>query len=271
MNPPRTSTLAYTDSATGPTLVLLHAFPLDREMWTPQLPALTKQNRVVTVDLPGLGHSPAGDEPFTIDAAADAVAALLPSLGISERIVVGGLSMGGYVAMAFARRHADQLTGLILADTKSEPDDEAAKQNREKLIALAKAKGAAGVIEQMLPKMLSDDTWANRPDVVETVRAIAARQPTVGVVNAIAALRDRPDATPGLDNVVVPTLILVGEHDAITPPLAAVAMGARVWGSEVVTIPGAGHLSNLENPAAFNAAVLEFLAKVGPTTKPANT
>src|SRR5205823_5949368 len=95
-----------------------------------------------------------------------------------------------------------------------------------------------------------------------TVRTIASRQSTEGVVNALAALRDRPDASPGLDNVSAPTLILVGEHDVVTPPFAASSIGARVWGSKVVSIPDAGHLSNLENPEAFNAAVLEFLANV---------
>jgi pimeloyl-ACP methyl ester carboxylesterase len=264
-------TVAYTDSADGPTLVLIHAFPLDREMWQPQLAALTGKARVLAIDLPGFGQSAAGPEPFTIDSAADLVADLLDAVGAPDRAVVGGLSMGGYVAMAFARRHADRLSGLILADTRSEPDDDAAKQTREKLIALAREKGGAGVFEQMLPKLLSEDTRANRPEVVEAVRRIAARQSGEAVANALAALRDRPDATPGLDNVAVPTLILVGEHDAVTPPVLASSMSARVWGSLMVTIPGAGHLSNLENPEAFNAAVVEFLATVNPATKPANT
>jgi pimeloyl-ACP methyl ester carboxylesterase len=256
----RGQTLVYTDTTDGPTVVLLHAFPLDRETWQPQLVPLGGKARVLTVDLPGFGGS--SPAPFTVDSAADLVAALLAKLGVSGRVVVGGLSMGGYVAMAFARRHADRLAGLILADTKSEPDDEAGRQNREKMIALAKEKGAAAVVEQMIPRLLSEDTRQNRSEVVETVRRIASRQSTDGIVNGLAALRDRPDATPGLDNVTVPTLVLVGEHDAVTPPLAASAIGARVWGSKVVTIPNAGHLSNLENPEAFNTAVLEFLANV---------
>ena len=252
--------LAYTDSSEGPVLVLLHAFPLDREMWQPQLVPLGGKARVLALDLPGFGGSTPTS--FTVDSAADAVAAFLKKLGVKGRIVIGGLSMGGYVAMAFARRHADQVAGLILADTKSEPDDDAAKQNRDKVIGLAKEQGPAAVIEQMIPKLLSENTRANRADVVETVRTIASRQSTDGVVNALIALRDRPDASLGLDTVSAPTLVLVGEHDAVTPPLAASSMGARIWGSKVVTIPDAGHLSNLENPEAFNAAVLEFLATV---------
>lgn len=269
------TTLAYsdtdTDTAAGLTLVLLHAFPLDREMWRPQLDALAGRARVLAIDLPGFGHSPVAATPFTVDSAADAVAALLDAAGVAGRVVVGGLSMGGYVAMAFARRHPDRLAGLILADTRGEPDDDAAKQGRETMIALANTQGAAAVAERMLPKLLGEATRATRPDVVETVRRIAARQSAEGVAAALAALRDRPDANPGLDAVAVPTLILVGEHDAVTPPVLASAMGARIWGSLVETIPAAGHLSNLENPEAFNAAVVEFLATVGPTTKPANT
>ncbi|MDB5307039.1 MAG: alpha/beta hydrolase [Gemmataceae bacterium] len=267
----RGTKLASTDSSDGPTLVLLHAFPLDREMWRPQLTGLAGTARVLAVDLPGFGQSPAGPGPFTVDSAADAVADLLDRTGITGRVVVGGLSMGGYVAMAFARRHPDQLAGLILADTRGEPDDDAAKQNREKLIALVREKGAAAVAEQMLPRLLSENTRANRPEVVDEVRRIAGRQSAEGVANGLTGLRDRPDAGPGLDAVAVPTLILVGEHDAVTPPTLAAAMGARVWGSLVVTIPDAGHLSNLENPGAFNAAVVEFLATVTPATRPANT
>lgn len=263
--------LAYTDSADGPTLVLLHAFPLDRQMWRPQLAALAGKCRILAIDLPGFGESPTGSPPLMIDSAADAVAAFLDAVGVAGRVVVGGLSMGGYVALAFARRHADRLAGLILADTRSEPDDDAGKQNRDKLIALAKDMGATAIFEQMKPKLFSDETRANRPAVVEQVQAIAERQSAEGVAAALAALRDRPDAAPGLDNIAVPTLILVGEHDAITPPTLASALAARIWGSELVRIPGAGHLSNLENPEAFNAAVSEFLAKLAPAVKPANT
>ena len=263
------STLAATDTTEGPLLVLLHAFPLDRQMWEPQLHALAPRARVLAVDLPGFGGSSPGPVPFTVDSAADSVADFLTGCGIGGPVVIGGLSMGGYVAMAFARRHPTRLAGLILADTRGEPDDDAARQTREKTIALVREKGAAGLIEQMLPKLLCDETRANRPAVVDAVRSIALRQPAETLVNAIAALRDRPDAMPGLDGVTVPTLILVGQHDTITPPLAASAMAARVFGSEVVTIPEAGHLSNLENPAAFNAAVTAFLAEVGPTVRPA--
>ena len=253
---PNGRTVGYDDAGRGPALVLLHAFPLDRTMWAPQLAALADVARVVAPDLPGFGESsPAA---FTIDTAADFVSDLLTALDI-PRAVVGGLSMGGYVALAFARRHADKLGGLILADTRAGQDDRGAKANRTKSIALVKERGSAALFESMLPKVLSERTHAARPDVVARVRAIAARQPAAGVVAALEALRDRPDANPGLAAVAVPTLIIVGEHDTVAPPLAAANMSAQVRGSRFVHIPGAGHLSNVENPEAFSAAVRAFL------------
>jgi len=173
--------------------------------------------------------------------------------------------MGGYVALAFARRHPEKLAGLILADTKAETDDDTGRANREKSIALTREQGVPALLEGMLPKMLCDDTRETKPGVVKVVRAIAGRQSEEGVTAALAALRDRPDATPALGNVSANTLILVGEHDTITPPLAAASLGANIWGSKIVTVPGAAHLSNLENPEAFNVALREFLANVHQT------
>lgn len=259
--------LAYTDTAAGPTLVLLHAFPLDREMWRPQLAALAGTARVLAVDLPGFGRTPLPATPWTVDSAAEQVGGLLDTLGLTGRIVVGGLSMGGYVAMAFARRFPDRLAGLILADTRAEPDDAAAKEGRAKMIALARKDGAAAVVDAMLPKLLSEKAT---PAVKDAVRAMGLRQTQEGVTAALAALRDRSDAAPGLDQVSVPTLVIVGEHDAVTPPTLAAAMAGRVYGSELVTIPNAGHLSNLENPEVFNSAVIRFLAERTPAVKPAS-
>jgi 3-oxoadipate enol-lactonase len=257
----RGGTLAYTDTGSGPPLVLLHAFPLDHRMWRPQLDAFGGKARVITVDFPGFGQSPVGS--FSMDSAADQIAGLLDALNIPGPVTVGGLSMGGYAALAFARRHPGRLAGLILADTKSDPDDDAGKQNRDRLIALTREFGPAAVYEAMLPKVISDYTRDKRSDVVEKIRTIAAAQSAAGVIGGLAALRDRPNATPGLGGIAVPTLILVGEHDSTTPPAVAEEMAARVPGSRVVTIPTAGHLSNLENPEAFNAAVVGFLTQRG--------
>ncbi|VTU01885.1 alpha beta hydrolase : Alpha/beta hydrolase fold OS=Rubrobacter xylanophilus (strain DSM 9941 / NBRC 16129) GN=Rxyl_0135 PE=4 SV=1: Abhydrolase_6 [Gemmataceae bacterium] len=260
--PQRGLRLAYDDVGTGLPVVLLHAFPFDREMWSPQHGPLSVLDvRVLAPDFPGFGRSTAGSDPFTIEGAADVVADFLAALNV-ERAVIGGLSMGGYVAMAFARKYPERVTALVLADTRPAPDDQQARENRDKAIAAVKADGAAKFAEGMIPKLLCESTTKNQPQVVEFVRKVATRQPAPAVIAALEALRDRPDATPGLASFTRPTLVLVGEFDAVTPPLSAARLAAHVAGSELAHIPDAGHLSNVENPDAFNAAVAKFLKKV---------
>ncbi len=252
-------TIGYDEAGSGPPLVLLHAFPLDRSMWQPQLAALADVARVIALDLPGFGESaPAA---FTIDGVADVVAEFLAALDI-PKATVGGLSMGGYVALALARNHADRLSALILADTRAGVDDTNAKANRDKAVALAEEKGSAALFEGMVSKVLCDLTRSSRPEVVARVKAIAAKQPAAIVVAALAALRDRPDANRGLKDIAVPTIVLVGEHDAVTPPLSSANLSAQIRGCKLVHIPDAGHLSSVENPDAFNAAVRGFLANL---------
>jgi len=250
-------TIGYDEAGSGAPLLLLHAFPLDRGMWQPQLSALADVAHVIAPDLPGFGES--DPTPFTIDGVADVLAAFLVALGIPKAIVCG-LSMGGYVALALARRHSDMLNGLILADTRAGIDDSTAKANRDKSIALVGEKGSAALFEAMSAKVLSDAARAEKPELVTRLKEIAAKQSAASVVAALAALRDRPDANPGLKAIRVPTLVVVGEFDAVTPPLSSANLSAQIRGSKLVHIPGAGHLSNVENAAAFNAAVRDFLA-----------
>ena len=246
-----TVSLAFSESGSGLPVVLLHAFPFDRTMWMPQ--AALENVRLLLPDLPGFGGSPVADS--TVDTMADAIANWLDELKVVEQIVLGGCSMGGYVALAFARRYPARLRGLLLADTKAEPDDDAGKANRNKMIAAAATLTAASVIDGMIPKALSEVTRATRPAVVAEVRRIGAAQPVAGIVAAPKMMRDRPDARPSLAAIRVPTLIVVGEHDAITTPSAAQAMAVAIPGSRLAILPTAGHLSNLEVPEAFNAAV----------------
>jgi pimeloyl-ACP methyl ester carboxylesterase len=253
------SPLSCDDIGSGPPIVLLHAFPLARAMWRPQTQALQSRYRVIAPDLPGFGNSGAFTGAPSVETMADAVAALLDALAVSEPIVLGGLSMGGYVALAFARRHARRLRGLILADTRAEADSAEARANRDRTIAFARQHTAADVIEQMLPKLLGDTTRAQRPLAADEVRRISMAQPIDGFVAALQALRDRPDATAGLAAISVPTLVLVGSEDTLTPPAVAQTLAAEIRGATLVTIAEAGHLSNLERPEQFNAAVASFL------------
>ncbi len=255
--PARGLTLGYDEAGSGKTpLILLHAFPLDRTMWEPQLAGLADAARVVALDLPGFGESSVAE--FSIEGAADVVAEFLTVREIPKPVVCG-LSMGGYVALALARKHPNRLAGLILADTRAGVDDSQAKANRTKSIALVNEKGTAALFETMAPKVLSEQTHAAKPEVVARVKSIAAKQSPASVAAALAALRDRPDANDGLKAIAVPTLVIVGEHDAVTPPLSAANLSAQIRGSKLVHIPGTGHLSNVENAEAFNAAVRTFL------------
>jgi pimeloyl-ACP methyl ester carboxylesterase len=250
--------LAHDDVGQGLPVVLLHAFPLSRQMWRPQVEALQSACRLIVPDLPGFGESPPQSTP-SIEGMADAVAALLDERGVKEPIVLGGLSMGGYVAFAFARKYPARLAKLILADTKAEPDDAAAKANRDRMIELASKNPVSVVIEQMLPKLLGPRTLAESPAVVAEVKRIATAQRPEGVVAALKALRDRPDSRPTLAQIRVPTLFIVGRDDALTPVEASRSMAGQVPGSGLALIADAGHLSNLEHPGAFNDAVLAFL------------
>lgn len=240
-----------------PTIVLLHAFPLSSAMWRPQVDGLSDRYRVVAPDLPGFGEA-AGVPGWTVDSAADELAKFLEGSD-SQPVVVGGLSMGGYVALAFARRHPGLLRGLILADTKAEPDADCAKANRDRMMAFARDHGPAAVIDAMIGNMVGPRTTADRPEVVAEVKRIAGSQSVDAIVAALTALRDRPDATPGLADIRVPTLVIVGEDDILTPPATATAMAAAIPHARLEVLPSAGHLANLETPDAFTAAVRAFV------------
>jgi len=250
--------IAYRDQGSGPGVVLLHAFPLDSSMWRHQVEALSDEFRVIAPDLPGFGGS-AVSAGLTIDSVADVVAELLDHLGMNERVIVGGVSMGGYASLGFARLYPQRVRALILADTKADPDDEDGRANRDRLIQLVADRGPAALADEMLPKALAPGTAAAKPDVVRVVRETAARQSADGLTVALRALRDRPDARPGLAHISFPTLVLVGDQDGVTPPEKARELVAVIPNARLVTIPAAGHFSNLEEPVAFTNAVREFL------------
>jgi pimeloyl-ACP methyl ester carboxylesterase len=255
--------LKFYESGSGRPVVLLHGFPLSHWMWRPQHHALSSVCRLITPDLPGFGDSPLLTTPPSVEAMADAVAEMLDEINLREKIILGGLSMGGYVCFAFMRKYADRVAGLILADTRAEPDDETAKGNRDKLIGFAATNPPAAVVEQMLPKLLGAKTLADQPEVVAEVKRIGSAQRPAAIIGALQALRNRPDSTPTLAQIRVPTLILVGTDDTLTPPAMSEKMAAGITGAKLVTIADAGHLANLEQPAAFSDAVRAWLQGLG--------
>lgn len=245
--------LAWEERGRGTPLVLLHAFPLDRRMWRDVAEVLALDALCITPDFPGLGES---EGAATIEEFADDVAALLDHLRI-DRAVVGGLSMGGYAALAFARRHPQRLLGLLLADTRAGADGAEARAARDAVITRIAGEGAEGYVGEFVPKLVAKENRAARDHAL----AIGLLQPMLGVAGALAALRDRPDATPGLAAVRAPTLVIVGGEDVLTPPAEARRIAEGIEGAALVEIPGAGHLSALERPDAFAAAARDLLRR----------
>lgn len=247
----------FVDSGgSGLPVVLLHAFPLDGRMWDAQARELSRQSRVIVPDLPGFGRS-AAIPASSLDQMADEVAALLDVLGI-ERATIAGLSMGGYTALAFARRHGARLARLALCDTRSVPDTSEGRKTRDANIALVDREGVSAVVERMLPVLLSPSASS---ETKERVRAIGNSQTGAGVKAALGAMRDRPDATPWLAELDVPALVIVGALDTLSPPAEAQAIADRLPRAELEVIADAGHLSNLEKPSAFTAALARLLER----------
>ncbi|MGH7644005.1 MAG: alpha/beta fold hydrolase [Gemmatimonadales bacterium] len=245
----------------GLPVLLVHGFPLDRTMWRHQIAGLSRCRRIAP-DLRGAGASSVPPDGYAVARYADDLVAVLDALGVRQAVACG-LSMGGYIVFELVRRHADRLKAIVLADTKAEADSPEARRGRDELAAVAARDGAGAVADRLLPRLLSPATHAAQPEVARQVREMIERQPVAGIVGALAALRDRPDSRATLGAVRVPTLVLVGGDDAITPPAAATAMAAAISGAQYVTIPAAGHLAPLEQPLAVARALGDFVGSLG--------
>jgi 3-oxoadipate enol-lactonase len=250
--------LAYDSAGSGQTLLLLHGYPLSRRLWQPQLEYLTEAARLIAPDQRGHGDSDAPEGPYTMDQLADDAIALLDSLGLTQPAVVAGLSMGGYVALALARRYPSRVAGLILAATKAGADSPEAQANREKAAALAREKGVEAVVDTVLPKMFAPSTYTGNPALVAEWRGIMAATPLNGVVGDLLGMKDRPDSTPLLPQITKPVLVIHGQDDQLIPPREAEATHAGLPNAKLVLVPNAGHLLNLEQPETFNAEVRTF-------------
>ena len=253
----------YEVSGTGPAVVLLHAFPLNLRMWDAQARALEPTHQVVRFDARGFGGTPPGDGLLTMERIADDAVALLDHLGISQAVFCG-LSMGGYAAFAVARRHPSRLKGLVLADTRTAPDSADARRSRSTQAETVRKEGPAGIVDGFLQKAVGDTTRKDRPEVVARVREMILAAPPRGIVDALAGLAARADSGPTLREIAVPTLVVCGAEDALTPVADSEAIHHGIPGSRLDLIPRAGHLSAIEDPPAFNRALLEFLGTVRP-------
>jgi 3-oxoadipate enol-lactonase len=249
-------TISWLQSGRGRTIILLHGFPLHAGMWE-TLHATTPHGwTLITPDLRNFGESH-GTPALSVDDHANDVLALLRHLGC-EDAVIGGLSMGGYIALAVHRLAPQRCRALVLADTRAEPDTEDARANRARLQATGRERGPDAVLQAMLPKLVGPAAHAAGA-VPEQLKAIAGANTAEGVVDGLEALKTRPDARPGLAAIACPTLVIVGADDALTPPSTAEALRDGIAGAQLVVLPDAGHMSNLEQPVPFALALWSFL------------
>jgi 3-oxoadipate enol-lactonase len=251
--------IAYTDEGSGPAVVFIHGYPLSRATWEPQVKGLSGRARVIALDLRGHGESQAPFWLTTVDTYADDVRGLLDHLSI-DKAVICGFSMGGYVAFAFLRRYPERVRGLILADTRPQPDTPEGKAGRFQSALTAQNQGTGAIAEAMIGRLLSQKSLDERPELVQRVKEIMTANPVQGFAGDLMAMAERPDSVPMLASIRVPTLVVVGERDGLTPPADSEMMAATIPGAKLEVIPGAAHLSNMEEPEIFNKAVGDFLA-----------
>ncbi len=252
--------LTFDDVGPGPVVVLIHGFPLDRSMWFHQRSSIGSMYRVILPDLRGHGTSAAPDGIYTVDEMADDVLELLDALQITDPVVVGGLSMGGYVALSIAARHPERLKALMLMNTRASADTPEAARVREELARQIETSGnTKAVVAVMLPKLFARATFEHHPEVVARMHDRMARTPARAVAGTLRGLAIRPDRTPDLPGIGVPTLILAGVDDALISVEESESMARLIPGAKLVIIPEAGHMAPLENHQVTDAAILEFL------------
>ncbi len=239
-------------------LLMLHAFPLNGRMFEPQMEAISGWRRVIAPDLPGFGLSPRTPAQPDVGYYAGCVRALLDRLEI-PRVVLGGVSMGGYVAFECMRSLPERVSGLVLANTRPDADTEEARETRKEMALRVAREGIGVLVELQMGRLLSERTRAENRDVVERVKEIILENTPDGTVAALGAMRERPDSTETLGRINVPTLVVGGAEDAISSPEVMGEMAAKIPDARHVTLPGVGHLSNLEDPDGFNEALAGFL------------
>ena len=255
--------LAFDDDGPGPVVVLLHGFPLDRSMWTHQRSSVGAVYRVISPDLRGHGSSAAPDGIYTVDSMADDVLELLDALQLTEPLVIGGLSMGGYLALSIAVRHPERVKGLMLMNSRAAADTpEAAKAREQRAEEIERSGETEPVISAMLPRMFARKTFERHPELVARMHARMLRTPARTIAGTLRGLAIRPDRSADLPSISIPTLVMAGLEDQIIPLEESQRIVDLVPNARLVTIPDAGHVAPLENPESANAAILKFLESI---------
>jgi 3-oxoadipate enol-lactonase len=251
--------MTYEEHGVGIPLLLIHGYPLNRTMWQPQLDDLSRVARVITPDLRGYGDSTTVAGIYTMELLARDCAALLDYLDITQPIVIGGLSMGGYIAMAFSRLFPSRLAGMVLISTRAGADSAEAKLNRIKSADELLEKGISPVVNSMLPKLLAPQTYLKNPQLVSRVKSILEKTSVEGARGALLGMKERYESHVTLTQLNLPAVVIHGKDDQIIPVEEAKQMDADLVNSKLVIIPEAGHLPNLEQPRLFNQVLQEFL------------
>jgi len=248
--------MAYTDEGAGRTLLLVHGFPLNRQVWSPQVAAFRRDFRVIAPDLRGLGESWGTADPVAMDRYAEDLQALMTHLNAGP-VILAGHSMGGYVALAFAKAFPQSLAGLVLVATKAGSDSPEAAAARRASAERVWAEGSSVVVDAMAAKMLSPGN--SDPAMAAEVRGFMTASGPEGIIAALLGMAGRPDAGAWLGQIQVPTLVLAGADDAIMAPAEAVALAGGIPGAQLKVIPKAGHLVAFEQAEVFNAALGSWL------------
>jgi len=250
----KSGAVGYIDAGNGPAVLLIHAFPLNNTMWTSQIAVLSNRFRVIAPDIRGFGESQPASV-WTMEEMADTINEFLDKLDVKDCAVVG-VSMGGYIALVFWSKYPERVTQLVLSNTRARADNDAEKRARNDMIAAIEQSGVAILPDRMLPRLLQPNP---RADVVRNVRSMIQTTSPDAAVYAVMAMRDRMDFSSMLHRIVCPAMVITGENDVIIRMEDSRAVADAISDARFITIPNSGHLSNLENPEAFNAALLSFL------------
>jgi pimeloyl-ACP methyl ester carboxylesterase len=243
----------------GPPLLLVHGFPLTHAMWQPQIDFFAEHCRVIAPDLRGFGATNLAAGDSSMEQMADDLAALLDEMPIREPVTFCGLSMGGYIGWEFFRKHRPRLAGLIQCDTRAVADTPEVAKGRRILAAKVLTEGAKVAAESMMPKLFGPQTPEEQAHLFDAIRQMIESNSPAGIAAALEGLATRRDSRPLLSQLDVPTLVIVGEHDAISTVAEMRDFSSQIPGAEFVEVPSAGHLSTLENPAVVNKAIARFL------------
>ena len=252
----KSQTVRIREFGQGPSVLLVHGYPLDGAMWSGVARSLSERFRVFKLDLPGHGENPAPAGGTMEDYAGFLEAVLTQVKGPAG---IAAFSMGGYALLSLLRRSPSNAAALALVDTRARADDEAGRTGREAAIQAVRAGGAAGIVDAMVEKLLSAAGRSNE-GLVERLRRIILRQKPEALESDLAAMRDRPDSVDLLPGISVPTLVITGEADVITPPSEGESMASAIPGARYLQIPGAGHLTPMERPGAVASSLAEHFA-----------